>query len=125
MEELLEELVKNYNCIDNYFTSVKCVLDSNRVAEFKSAVTNKDLCANFAKFLNEYHYVLFPCQKFTDYKSFIDGVLGEFVKWHQSEESDEYEEDHPYNQLACSYCDYTLFIDMDNKTFVLNGEHIL
>jgi len=36
--------------------------------------------------------------------------------------SDDYDEEHPYNQLACDYSDYVLFVDMDAKTFELNGE---
>ena len=36
--------------------------------------------------------------------------------------SDDYNEEHPYNQLACDYSDYVLFVDMDVKTFELNGE---
>jgi hypothetical protein len=36
--------------------------------------------------------------------------------------SEEYDEDHPYNQLACSYCDYVAFIDMNAGTAQLNGD---
>lgn len=36
--------------------------------------------------------------------------------------SDEYDEEHPYNQLSCSYMDYILFIDMDVKSAILNDE---
>jgi hypothetical protein len=39
-----------------------------------------------------------------------------------TEDTEEYDEEHPYNQLACSYCDYVAFIDMDESTALLNDE---
>jgi hypothetical protein len=37
-------------------------------------------------------------------------------------DDDKYDEDHPYQQLACSYCDHILCIDMDNNRTVLDEE---
>lgn len=38
--------------------------------------------------------------------------------------SDKYDEDHPYNQLGCSYSDYCLFIDLNKGTLELNGKDV-
>lgn len=47
MEEILEKLIGKYECINTYFTSVKCVLDTVRVTEFDSTARNDELSAKF------------------------------------------------------------------------------
>jgi hypothetical protein len=40
------------------------------------------------------------------------------------EDYETYGEDHLYNQLACSYDDFHLYIDMDSDKFILNGINV-
>jgi hypothetical protein len=56
-----------------------------------------------------------------DRDEMING-MSEFVS-EQCEEK-ELDDEHPWMQLSCGYCDYVLCVDMDNNSAWLNGEKV-
>lgn len=51
-----------------------------------------------------------------DYNDVIDRMEQELM------EDEDIEDEHPYSQLSCSYCDYVAFIDMDTNKALVNDE---
>lgn len=90
---------------------------------FKTRITNGDFDPYDP--LQDKDLCIITREESVTWKEFLNKMDQELMNHPKSSGmSDEYDEEHPYNQLCCSHMDYILFIDMDAESAILNDEFI-